>query len=256
VSGVSGMSGLSGLNGLTLTVLGCSGTFPGEGGACSGYLVRSPGASLVVDLGAGTLAALQRHLAIADIDAVVLSHVHPDHWLDLPLLRNAMRYVLGIEGLRVYGTAETWLMAEVIMGELAPTLLWHTINESLVVDVGDQVLRFSRTDHPVETLAVRVDAGSRSLLYSADTGPGWHPGSIGADVDLMVCEASLQPEHEGQVQHLSARQAGKLARTLGAGQLVVTHVVPGVDPEAQLDMAGQAFGGPVELAAADRSFQP
>jgi ribonuclease BN (tRNA processing enzyme) len=115
-------------------------------------------------------------------------------------------------------------------------------------------VRFSRTDHPVETLAVRVDAGGRSLLYSADTGATWDPGTTWADVDLMVCEASLEPEHEGHVQHLSARQAGKLARSLGAGRLVVTHVVPGVDPEAQLEMAEQAFGGPVELAAANRSF--
>ena len=248
------MSGVSGVTGLTLTVLGCSGTYPGDGGACSGYLVRSPGASLVVDLGAGTLANLQHHLAIGAIDAVVLSHVHPDHWLDLPVLRNAMRYVLGVGGLPVYGTAETWLMAEVIIGELPPTLLWHTIDESSVVEVGDQVVRFSRTDHPVETLAVRVDAGGRSLLYSADTGAAWDPGTTGADVDLMVCEASLELEHEGHVQHLSARQAGKLARSLGAGRLVVTHVVPGVDPEAQLEMAEQAFGGPVELAAANRSF--
>jgi ribonuclease BN (tRNA processing enzyme) len=246
---------VSGTTGVTLTVLGCSGTYPGDGGACSGYLVRSPDASLVVDLGAGTLANLQRHLAIGEIDAVVLSHVHPDHWLDLPVLRNAMRYVLGIGGLPIYGTAETWLMAEVIIGELPPTMLWHNIDESSVVEVGDQVVRFSRTDHPVETLAVRVDAAGRSLLYSADTGSAWYPGETGADVDLMVCEASLPTEHEGQVQHLSARQAGKLARTLGAGRLVVTHVVPGVDAEAQLGMAGQAFGGPVELATANRSYE-
>jgi ribonuclease BN (tRNA processing enzyme) len=246
---------VSGVTDLSLTVLGCSGTYPGEGGACSGYLVRSPGASVVLDLGAGTLANLQEHLKLGDIDAVVLSHVHPDHWLDLPLLRNAMRYVLSIEGLPVYGTAETWLIAEVVIGELPPTLRWHSVNESSVVEVGDQVLRFSRTDHPVETLAVRVDAGGRSLLYSADTGSAWDPGAAGADVDLMVCEASLEPGNEGRVQHLSARQAGKLGRTLGAGRLVVTHVVPGVDPEVQRDLAEQAFGGPVELAASNRSFE-
>jgi ribonuclease BN (tRNA processing enzyme) len=245
---------MNGVTGLTLTVLGCSGTYPGAGGACSGYLVRSPGASLVVDLGGGTLANLQRHVAIGELDAVVLSHVHPDHWLDLPVLRNAMRYVLGIEGLPVYGTAETWLMAEVLIGELTPTLLWHNVDESSVIEVGDQLVRFSRTDHPVETLAVRVDSGGRSLLYSADTGAGWDPGTTGVDVDLMVCEASLQPEHEGQVQHLSARQAGKLARTLGAGRLVVTHVVPDVEPEIQRDQAEEAFGGPVELAVVNRTF--
>jgi ribonuclease BN (tRNA processing enzyme) len=71
----------------------------------------------------------------------------------------------------------------------------------------------------------------------------------------MICEASLEPEHEGEVQHLSARQAGKLARTLGAERLVVSHVVPGVDPDMQRDVAEQAFGGPVELAEANRSFR-
>ena len=243
-----------GVSGLTVTVLGCSGTYPGTGGAASGYLVRSPRASVVVDLGAGSLANLQRHLAIGEVDAVVLSHVHPDHWLDLPVLRNAMRYVLGVDGLAVYGTNENWLMAEVVIGELPPTLLWQSIDETSVLQIGDQVLRFSRTDHPVETLAVRVDAGGRSLLYSADTGTGWDPGGTGAGVDLLICEASLRPEDEGVVQHLSARQAGKLARTLGAGRLVVTHVVPDVDPESQRALAAEAFGGTVELAVANRSF--
>jgi ribonuclease BN (tRNA processing enzyme) len=240
--------------GLSVTVLGCSGTYAGADGACSGYLVRSPGASVVVDLGAGTLANLQHHLAIADIDALVLSHAHPDHWLDVPLLRNAMRYVLELDGLAVYGTAETLALAVTLLGELAPTLRWQIVDEASTVSVGDQVVRFSRTDHPVETLAVRVDADGRSLLYSADTGAGWDPGAVGADVDLFVCEASLLPEHEGLVQHLSARQAGDLARKVGADRLLLTHVVPGVDPEDQLEAAKQAFGGTVEVAEANRSF--
>ena len=240
---------------LSVTVLGCSGTYPGADGACSGYLVRSPGASVVVDLGAGTLANLQHHLAIGDIDALVLSHSHPDHWLDVPLLRNAMRYVLGVEGLDVYGTAETLALAVTLLGDLAPTLRWQIIKETSTVEVGDQVVRFSRTDHPVETLAVRVDADGRSLLYSADTGAGWDPGAVGAGVDLFVCEASLDPEHEGLVQHLSARQAGDLARNMGADRLLLTHVVPGVDARDQLEAAKQAFGGPVELAAANRSLE-
>ncbi|MBN2622032.1 MAG: MBL fold metallo-hydrolase, partial [Acidimicrobiales bacterium] len=83
---------------LTVTVLGSSGTYAGPGEACSGYLVRSPGATVVVDLGSGTLANLQHHVELGAVDAVVLTHEHPDHWLDLPLLRNALRYVLGIEG--------------------------------------------------------------------------------------------------------------------------------------------------------------
>ena len=81
---------------------------PAPGGACSGYLVRSPATTLVVDLGAGTLANLQRHVDIAAVDAVVLSHEHPDHWLDLTAAaQRACATCSTSGGLPVYGTAGT-----------------------------------------------------------------------------------------------------------------------------------------------------
>jgi ribonuclease BN (tRNA processing enzyme) len=238
-------------------VLGCSGTYAGPDGACSGYLVRGGGATVVCDLGAGTLANLQRHVAPAAVDAVVLSHEHPDHWLDLPLLRNALRYVLGVpdRALPVYGTAGTLALAEAVIGELAPTLVWHTIGDGASASVGDLGLRWSATDHPVETLALRVDAGPRSLLYSADTGAGWAPGALGAGAGTFVCEASLLPEDEGVVQHLSAAQAGALAAEVGAGRLVLTHLVPGVDAGHQRAAAAAAYGGPVDVAVTGGDYR-
>jgi ribonuclease BN (tRNA processing enzyme) len=233
---------------LTLTVLGCSGTYPAPGGACSGYLVQAGGTTVAVDLGPGTFANLQAHVEPAALDAVVLTHEHPDHWLDLPVLRNAFRYVLFLEDLAVYGTAETERLATTLIEELEPTLVWHTLGPGSPVEIGGLRFRFGLTDHPVETLAVRVDAGGRSLLYSADTGPEWDPGDLGDDVDVLLCEASLRQDHEDQVQHLSARQAGTLARTVGAGRLVLTHIVPGVDPDTQRADAEAAYGGDVTIA--------
>jgi ribonuclease BN (tRNA processing enzyme) len=87
---------------------------------------------------------------------------------------------------------------------------------------------------------VRVDAGGRSLAYSADTGPDWSVAELGEGVDLFVCEASLTEAEEGRVQHLSAAQAGAMAAAAGVGRLVLTHVVPGVDPEAQRAAAAGA----------------
>lgn len=235
--------------GLTLTVLGCSGTYAEAGGACSGYLVRSGRTALIVDLGSGTLANLQRHVGITDVDALVLSHEHPDHWLDVPLLRNAMRYVLDLADLPVYGTAGTARLAGELISEMAPTLQWTVVDASSDVEVGDLRVRFGRTDHPVETLAVRVDGAGRSLLYSADTGSRWDPTGLGAGVDALVCEASLPPEEEDRFEHLSGRQAGAYAAALGVGRLVLTHLAPGVDPDAQLREAAGAYGGPIDLAA-------
>ena len=237
-----------------MTVLGCSGTYPGPGGACSGYLVRSPGTTVVVDLGSGTLANLQRHVGLGDVDALVLSHEHPDHWLDLPLLRNALRYVLDLGDLPVYGTAGTRSQARALIGELEPTLVWHTITGGSTATVGDLSLRFSATDHPVETLAVRADRNGRSLLYSSDTGPAWRGQGVDGDIDAFVCEATFAPTEEGRHQHLSARQAGTLADRVGARRLVLTHMPPGVEPADQRRRASAAFAGPIALATTGAVF--
>ena len=238
---------------LSVTVLGCSGTFAGPDEACSGYLLRSATTTVVVDLGAGTLANLQRHVDLADVDALVLTHEHPDHWLDLPILRNALRYLLGIEGLAVHGPAGVLTAARTLIGEVAPTFVLSRIAAGDTLTVGDITFGFSRTDHPVETLAVRAESGGRSFLYSADTGPGWDPSGFGDGVDLFVCEATFRPDEEGGV-HLSARQAGHIARTLGAGRLVVTHVSPLLEDEPQRAAAADAYGGTVELARAGLTF--
>ena len=240
---------------LSVAVLGCAGSYAAPDNACSGYLVRGGGATTVVDLGPGTLANLQRHVAVGDVDAVVLSHQHPDHWLDLPILRNAMRYYLGLDGLAVYGTAETRRQAEEVIGDLEPTLRWTVVDASAEVDVGGQRIRFSKTSHPVETLAVRVDADGRTLAYTADTGPTWDPGDLVTGVDLLLCEATIPAEYEDDGgPHLSGRQAGALAGEAGVGRLVVTHVAPGVDPETQRAAATAAFGGPVDLATVSATF--
>jgi len=239
---------------LTVTVLGCSGTYAGPGGACSGYLVRSPGTTVVVDLGAGTLANLQRHVGLDQVDALVLSHEHPDHWLDLPLLRNAMRYMLDLADLPVYGTAGTRRLAGRLIDELEPTLRWHTITDGSAFTIGDIDVRCSRTDHPVETLAMRIDRAGRSLVYSADTGPLWQGGDLGGEVDTLLCEASFAPEHEGRHQHLSARQAAVLATSMAAHRLVLTHVPPGADAGEQQRLAAAGHAGPVAVAETGATF--
>lgn len=241
--------------GLGITVLGSAGSYAEPGNACSGYLVRSPAATVVLDLGNGTLANVQRHVALADLDAVVLSHDHPDHWLDLPILRNALRYYLEVEGLRVYGTAGVLDQASVVISELEPTLVWTTIDATTgELAIGDQRLSFSRTEHPVETLAVRVEAAGRTFVYTSDTGSGWSPGGFLDDVDLLLCEATIPAKYEDVSLHLTGGQAGALARSGGVGRLVLTHIAPGVDAEAQRLAAADEFGGPVELATAGATF--
>lgn len=236
---------------LELTVLGCSGSYPGKGAACSGYLVRGAGTTLWLDAGSGTMANLQRHVGLADVDAIVLTHEHPDHWNDIEGYRVACAWGLGRTGVPVYAPAG---LDGHLSNSPAPTYDWRVVADGDEVAVGDLALRFSRTVHPPETLAVRIDGDGRSLAYSADTGPGWSFASLGAGIDLALCEATYVDASNGSPIHLTATQAGAMAADADVGRLLLTHLWPTVDPADSLAEASAAYGGPVDLARMNETY--
>jgi len=236
---------------LSLTVLGCDGSWTGPGGAGSGYRVTTASTQLVVDLGPGTFANLQHHLDPASLDALILTHHHPDHWTDLHPLATRARFVGPRRPIPIYApaglAARTGLAASSV-------LEWHEVTDGDSLRIGALELTFHRTDHAFETLAVRIEGGGRALGYSADTGPGWSLAALGPGLDLVLCEATYTIDHEGTAGHLSARQAGEQARRAGSGRLVITHRWPIVDAAAVASEAEAAFGGKVEQAVIGKEF--
>jgi len=247
--------------GLSVTVLGCSGTYAGAGGACSGYLLRTATTNLWMDCGAGSLGNIQRHVALLELDGIVVSHSHPDHWLELPVLLNALRYGVGAPdlGMPLLWTARTAEQFAAVAAEPEPTFAPQVIDERSTATIGDIGLSFSRTDHPVETLAIRAEHAGRSIVYSADTGNAWRLASLGPDIgrtiDLAIVEATLDESDADVVQHLTASQAGRQAAEAGVATLVLTHLAPGSDPEACRTDAARAFAGPIEVADIDATFR-
>lgn len=236
---------------MKVTVLGCSGTYSAPGCACSGYLVESHGMKVLLDAGPGVLGVLQQHTAIEELDAVLISHSHPDHWVEVPVLRNALRYVLGVEGLPLYATAETLdLVSEISHEAVAPTLEPSVIKDGTELDLGPLTVRCSRTDHPPETLAFCVDDGSSRVAYSADTGPDWSFSEFGAPVDIGICEATFRDGAPNAIEaarspvgiHMTALQAGEMAAEAGTRSLVLTHLLPGADPAGSAAEAASAYG--------------
>jgi len=248
-------------HGLSVTVLGCSGTYAGPGGACSGYLLRTATTNVWMDCGAGSLANVQRHVPLLELDGIVVSHSHPDHWLELPVVLNAVRYGLGAPelGLPLLWTARTAEQFAAIASDPAPTFAPRVIDERSTATIGDIDLRFSRTDHPVETLAIRAEHGGRSIVYSADTGDRWRLASLGPDIgrtiDLAIVEATMDESEQDVVQHLTASQAGRQAAEAGVATLVLTHLAPGSDPDARRADAARAFAGPIEVAEIDATHR-
>jgi len=200
------------------------------------------------------MANLQRHVDLADIDAVVLTHSHPDHWSDIEGFYVACRYVTERSGVPVYAPAG--LRDLLRTGPTSePTLHWQDIADGSRLTLGPMQLTFSRTDHPPETLAVRVDADGRSLGYSADSGPGWSLEALGPGLHLGLCEATYLRDREGSSPHMSARQAGATARAAGVERLLLTHLWPTVHVGAARAEAAHAFGRPVDVARQNGSYQ-
>ena len=238
--------------GLSLTVLGCDGSYPAAGGACSGYLVRTESTTIWLDAGSGTLANLQRHVTIPEVDAVVLSHEHPDHWADLEAFVVACAHVLGRRGVPVYAPAG---LRGRLYHRTEPTLSWHEVTDGDAITIGGLALCFSRTDHGPETLAVRADGAGRSLGYSADSGPDWSLEALGPGLNLALCEATYLRDTEGRAHHMSARQAGASGRAAGVDRLVLTHLWPTVEPAASKAEGSDAFGREVELATQNQEYE-
>ena len=186
----------------------------------------------------------------------MLSHSHPDHWLELPVLRNALKYVLSCHGLDVYATAETLELAEQLTGSrLAPTFRPHVIADGAEFTIGDQRWRCSRTDHPVETLGLSVDADGRSLGYTADTGPGVVAGRArAASTSDSARRRSCTTRPNAIPVHLSASRPVRWPGRPGSRHLVITHVLPTGSPSDVRAEASDAYGAPVDVATLHRTF--
>jgi len=246
-----------------LTVLGSNGTYPTPGHPASGYLVTDGGSAVWVDAGPGTFTALQAVADPAGIDALMLTHVHGDHCLDVFPFFNLLRYGQPHRTpLPVYapeGVAErlaAFLGAEADH-DFFRVFEFVTASPGGDARVGGMRLSFGGAAHPVPALAVRVDAGRSAIVYSGDTGPGGDLVDLAAGADVLLCEATHQGARpsDGYPYHLYAVEAGEIARRAGVSRLLVTHVAPTLDPAVSVDEAAAVFEGPVEWAAPGMEVQ-
>jgi ribonuclease BN (tRNA processing enzyme) len=249
---------------MRLTILGSSGGYPGPGNPSSGFLVEHATARLWLDAGSGTFSALQRLGDYTKTDAVLVSHVHPDHCADLYPLHIALRFQeQGVLQKPLYCPREVWQRVPLLMGDppeaeasFQKTFDFHPVEAGGVVEVGGVRISFLRTDHPNDCLAMRLESDSGILTYSADTGPGADLAGFARGSDLLLCEATYQEGRVGAPVHLSARQAGETAHRAGVRGLVLTHVWPPFDPGLSVDEARSTAGDVhVEWAAPGAAFE-
>ena len=241
---------------MRLTILGSSGTYPAPSNPASGYLIESGCARVWCEAGPGTFAALTRTLDLELLDAVVVSHRHPDHCMDLVAAYHAFAYgPCSRRGVPLYAPDQVFaallsFLGQDASGRFARVFDLHTVSDGDEVAIGGLQVSFAEADHPVPTVASRWSDGQRALAYSADTGPKGDWPRLVRDAHLFLCEASLgaDPPPGSVSHHLDAGEAGRIAREQGARRLMLTHVPPHVDVRRAVLAAERTFDRPVALA--------
>lgn len=260
---------------MKLTIVGCTGSFAGPDSPASCYLVSGEDAEgrtwrILLDMGNGALGVLQRHMDLHDIDAVLVSHLHPDHCIDLAGLHVAIKWdprgwgrdpvpLWAPSGLHDYLSSTHGLPPEPGMhGEFD----FHTWVAEEPVQVGPFSITPFAVEHPTpEPYALRIDyhgvTGPTTLAYSGDTDAceGLVHAARGADV--FLCEAAY---HEGRDDalrgiHLTGRRAAEAARDAGVRRLLLTHLPVWNSPARAVEEAQAVFEGPIGVAEPARTYQ-
>ncbi|MEV6395495.1 MBL fold metallo-hydrolase [Streptomyces sp. NPDC051907] len=248
---------------LRLTVLGCATPYPSVDNPCSGYLVSGGDTRVWVDAGTGTLAQLQRHVRLDELDAIWISHLHADHSADLltayyGAIFADVRLAAPIPLYGPRGIADRlahFLTNTSTRSPIESAFDVHELHDGHQVRVGALTLSSRAVAHGIPAFALRVEAGDRSLVYSGDTAPCASLTSLAEGCDVLLCEAeSAQPPAEGEQVHHTPEDAGDTASAARAGRLIVTHVGRFLTPQQAVARAAVRFDGPVDYAAPGAAF--
>jgi len=262
VSAVDGVQPVAHGHFLTLTIVGCAGSFPGPDSPASCYLVAAEHEGrrwqVLMDLGGGALGALQRHTDPMSLDAVLLSHLHPDHCLDLTglhVMRSHHPDGAAHERLDVYapsGAAERLGRAYGVEepSDVQDSYRFHVLSDRRAFRVGPLSILPVAVRHPVEAFGFRVECGPVTLAYTGDTDSCEALGPLMHGADLVLADSAFVGGRDSaRGVHLTGRRAAEAAVAAGGvGRLMLTHMPSWNDPEVCRAEAAEVWPGTVELA--------
>lgn len=245
---------------MRLTVLGASPACQNPGGACSGYLLEQDGTALLLDCGSGVFGRLQQYVAPETVQAVIISHMHADHTLDLVQYRYYL-YFSSAEGrsqmrptLYLPPGGHERLLSISRLQDQSPTFFTESFavreyDPQQILTLGPLRVGFVPVRHIPHTYAMRV-RGNGELAYSADSGPCEGLAQVAQDSDLFLCECA-NVEQSDYPFHLTPRQAGAAAQQARTRRLLLTHRWWIYGKDTTVAQAREEFSGPVDLARED-----
>jgi ribonuclease BN (tRNA processing enzyme) len=187
-----------------------------------------------------------------DLDAIVITHEHPDHCCDLTAYDVYMAKGTG-EPTEMPIYAAPGVREQIFPRSEPFSLIWTELQDSDELEIGDFTIRTARTDHGPMTLGLRIESCGRVLGYTADTGPAWDMSTLGADLDIALCDA-VSTSDSTAPGHCNATEAARLASNTGAQRLMLTHIRSGFDKDLMKKEAEAVFAGEVLIAKAGETY--
>ncbi|WP_042356534.1 MBL fold metallo-hydrolase [Bacillus rubiinfantis] len=236
---------------MKLTVIGPWGGYPKLNAASSGYLLEHNGFHLLIDCGSGIVSKLPNILQPEELDAVIISHYHPDHIADIGVLQHA-RLIQGYLGkkvpsLPIYGhSLDNYEFAKLTYKEITSGIAY---NPEETLAVGPFHVSFLKTEHPVPCFAMRIEAANKVLVYTADSAFKEEFIEFASGADLLLCECNFYGNQNGQsAGHMNSIEAGRFAQQSQVKQVVLTHLPHYGNVDQLVSEAAAEFSGRITLA--------
>ena len=235
------------------TVLGFQSPYPGPGGGTPGYLLETPEGKWLIDCGSSVISQLGKYVHPWEIDSVILSHLHNDHIVDLPILHYALlmakRTGTRVDRMPIYSPSTPSNRAKQLHDEEYTEVIYydHQLTLSLTEEL---TVQFQKTDHPIDCYAMKFTFAEKSICYTADTGLEMDWSFFGEGMDLLVIEGTYLHKDSPKEKrgHLSIREAAQQATRLRAKSCLITHLYPEYDRKDMMREAQQFYSGNLYLA--------
>jgi len=227
--------------------------YPKADEPCSGFLLQAGGANVLVDIGGGVLGALQHYLQLEDLHAVWISHLHADHFADMPLLYYAFAFaerpmrkipVLGPVG---WASRVEEFVKSSVDHQMSDYFQVVELKDRGIAEIGDLRIQARAVEHAIPAFGLTARFGDRRLAYTGDSGPCDNLVTLAKGSRILVAEC-FASEVEIPSVHLTPEDAALVAAHAGVARLVLTHLAQGLREDEAVDRAATIFNGPIEVA--------